>query len=69
MPSTSISSEHTLIVSDGEINFELTYTSIDDPKDGIPVAQVVRAQMTYDNYLRHFNKDRSKMANLVISVK
>ena len=65
----TLSKEHTLLVSDGEICFELTYHSKDDPKDEIPLVQVVRAQMTYDNYLKHFKKDRSRMANLKITVK
>lgn len=59
--------EHTLIVLTPEVTFELTYRSKEDPKDGIPVAQAVRAVNTHDAYCKKHNLEPS--LDMTIKVK
>lgn len=47
--------EHTLVVWTPECTFELTYRSNNDPKDGVPVAQAVRAVNVHDLYCKENN--------------
>ena len=61
--------EHTLIVSCGNIEFEQTYRSRDDPNDGVPIVQVVRAIKTLENICKAANLDDSGLLDMKIKVK
>ena len=60
-------SRHTLICRTAEVTFELTYRSKDSPKEGIPVAQAVRAVLTHDRYCKE--KNISPSLDMTITVK